>query len=787
MPTGELPSLRMRSVGTRVQRVEDPRLLTGRGRYVADIVRPDALEAAVLRSTQAHARITSIYVSAAAALPGVELVWVGADVAPFGPGIPWRLELEGMKATVQPLLAVDTVRYVGEPVVVVVASSRHVAEDACELIEVEYEPLPAVVDPVRALTHDELANDTLEDNVIHRGARLVGDVDAALADAAVVVSGLYTSGRCAASPMETRGCVAEFDHSTGELTLWSATQIPHFVKTFLAIFLGFPEQDLRVVAPHVGGGFGQKGHMFPEEMLSCLLARQVGRPIRWIEDRQENLLAATHAKVQSHEMAIALTADGEILALTDEIIGDGGAYNSFPWTSLSEVMIGESSITSVYRIPALRTSFVAVATNKCPVGVYRGVGWTAPQVARESLLDKAARQLGLSPFEIRRRNVVPDDGYPYTTVTGHRYGEGSNEASVNALEQALDVEEFRRQQESDRAQGCYRGLGISVFNEMSGIGTQGVFALGFPITTHDTSTVRVEPTGKVVVTTAIVSQGQGHQTTMAQIAADMFGIPVTDISVRAGDTRQNFGVGTWGSRGAVIASGSIMRSAAVLRARIVRMAAQLLEADPADVELVDGFASIVGAPEAQIPFADVVGAIYFAKPLHPEGFDPTMEETRIYDPSEPVFSNGAHGVIVEIDVETGQVTVPTVHAVEDCGTVINPMIVEGQIRGGVVQAIGLALYEELLYDAEGQLLTTTYLDYLVPPLSVAPAVTFTHLETPSAVTPSGAKGMGESTMVSVPAAVLNAVNDALAPLGAHLQHLPATPERILRAIAEAKG
>ena len=781
--TGRLPSLRMRSVGTSVLRSEDPRLLVGRGRFVADLSLPGAVEVAVLRSTEAHARISSIDVSRARELPGVLLVWTGADVAGLGPGIPWRLELEGMKPTVQPLLAADTVRYVGEPVAAVVATSRHVAEDACDLIEVRYEPLPVVVDPVRALAEDALANDTLEDNVIHRGERVIGDPDARFADAAVVVEGRFSSDRCAASPMETRGCVADYDQGGGELTMWSATQIPHFAKAFISIFLGFPEQNVRVVAPDVGGGFGQKAHLYPEELLACLLTRQVGRPVRWIEDRRENLMAGTHAKVQRHDMAMAFGPDGEILALRDDIIGDGGAYNSFPWTSLAEVMVGESSITSVYRIPALRTSFVALATNKCPVGIYRGVGWTAPQTARESLIDTAARRLGLSPFEIRRRNVVPDDAYPYTTATGHVYREGSYRAAIDALERSVDLRAFRDRQRQAREQGRYLGLGISAFNEMTGIGTQGVFALGFPITTHDTSTVRVEPTGKVVVTTAIVSQGQGHQTTMAQVAADSFGIPVADVTVRAGDTRQNFGVGTWGGRGAVIAAGSIMRAAEVLRDRILRMAAQLLEAAPEDVELVDGVAAITGVPDARIPFADVVGAIYFAKPLHPAGFDPTMEATQVYDPSEPVFSNGAHAVTVEVDVETGQVSVEKVHAVEDCGTVINPMIVEGQIRGGVVQSIGLALYEQLVYDDSGQLLTTTYFDYLVPPVSVAPPIEIIHLETPSSVTPSGAKGMGESTMVSVPAAVLNAVNDALAPLGASVTHLPATPERVLAAIA----
>jgi len=782
----EIPPLKPQLIGTRVTRTEDAKLLTGRARYIADIALPDTLAVAILRSPYAHARMASIDTTAAAALPGVRLVWTGADTSPRSSGVAAGHPIEGMKGTVQPVLATDVVHYVGEPVAAVVATSRAVAEDACELIEVDYEELPAVVDAEAAIAGGPMANETVEDNVILRGVHTVGNVDSALEAAAVRVEGRFVSNRCTAAPLETRGCLASHEWTTGQLTLWSSTQIPHLVRAMLAMYLGFPEQHLEVIAPEVGGGFGQKAHLFPEELLVCLLTQELGRPVRWIEDRRENILAATHARGQINTVGIGFDGDGHITAMKARSVGDGGAYNCFPWTQLVEPMAGTGQFTSVYKTPALQTEFVAAVTNKCPVGAYRGIGWTAPQIARESLLDVAARRLSLSPFEIRRRNVVQPEEFPYTAATGLTFLEGSYRETVDSLEAAVDYPTFLERQRRGREEGRYLGLGVSVFNELNGMGSRACFETGFPVTGHDTSSVRVDPTGKVVVTTSVVSQGQGHATTLAQVAADALGLPLSDVVLRAGSTAQTWGLGTWGSRGAVIGAGSILRAAHVVRERIRQVAANLLEAAPDDIVFEAGRVHVAGTPAQGMAFAEVVGAIYFAEPTHPPGFDPALEATCAYDPSHSAFSNGGHAVIVEVDPETGVVSFERIIAVEDCGVMINPAIVEGQIRGGIAQAIGEVLLEDIAYDDRGQVLTSTLMEYLLPTATDVPDIEIIHLETPSAHTPGGIKGMGESAMISAPAAIVNAVNDALVPLGVFLDRYPLSPDRIESAVAAAR-
>ena len=782
MSKTEVPELKAQLIGQSVLRAEDPRFLTGRGRYLADLQVAGALHLAVARSPHAHARVVRVDTSAAIALPGVVAVWTGADTAKLSAGITAGHAIEGMKATTQPILANETVLYAGQGVAAVVATSRALAEDACEVLKIEYEELPAVLDAEQALADSPLANDAVEGNLILRGEHETGDVDAELSRAAVRVKGRFVNNRSAAAPIETRGCIADYDWTTSDLTLWSSTQMPHFFRSMIAIYLGLPEQHLEVIAPDVGGGFGQKSHLFPEEMLVCLLAKELGRPIRWIEDRRENLLTATHAKDQINEMEIGFDEDGRMLGLVHHCIGDGGAYNCFPWTHLVEPMASTGQTTSVYAVPVIRTKYEAVVTNKCPVGAYRGIGWTAGQVARESLIDQAARELNLSPFEIRQRNVVPPDAFPYTAATGLTFHEGSYLETLNALEAAIDYERFKERQERARAEGRYVGLGLSLFNEVNGMGTRACYETGFPVTTHDTSTVRLDPTGKVFVTTSIVSQGQGHKTTLAQVAADVFGVPISDVIVNAGNTNQTYGLGTWGSRGAVIGAGSILRAADVVRERVRETAANLLEAAPEDIVLQNGSVHVAGSPAKAMSLGEVAGAIYFAEPTHPENFDPTLEATATYDPSHTVFSNGGHAVIADVDVGTGLVRLERIVAVEDCGTVINPMIVEGQLRGGVAQAIGQALLEDFVYGDDGQPLSASFMDYLVPTSMEVPDVEVIHLATPSKFTPAGIKGMGESSMISVPAAIVNAVNDALSPLGVHLTRYPLSPDRILTAL-----
>jgi carbon-monoxide dehydrogenase large subunit len=779
-----LPALNPQLVGARVPRVEDPKLLTGRGRYVADITVPGMLHAAFVRSPLAHGKITSVDTAEAKALPGVHLVWTGADVQA---AIPAGLAIEGMKATMQPVIAAEYVRYVGEAVAVIVADSRHVAEDAAALISVEIEQLPAVLDAEAALAGGDIANEDIPDNLIYGRDHATGDADAAFETAAVTVSGKFKSGRTAAVPMETRGVIAEYDWTTEQLTLWSSTQMPHFFRSMVAAFTGMPEHAVEMIAPDVGGGFGQKCHLFPEEIILPLLSRELGRPAKWIEDRIENLLTGTHAKQQMNDMEIAFDGEGKIVGLRQHVVGDGGAYNCFPWTALVEPMAAAGTVTSVYDIENIKTRFDAVLTNKVPIGACRGIGWQAPQIARESLLDQGARKLEMSPFELRKRNVVKPEQFPYTAATGLRFAEGSYLESIQALEGAIDYEEFRSRQARKREQGQYIGLGISVFNEVTGLGTVAAYQTGFPVTSHDTSTVRMEPSGKVTVFTSLTSQGQGHQTTLGQIAADALGVPLEDVVVRAGDTRQAYGFGTWGSRAAVIGGGSILRAAEPIRQKLLLTASHMLEVSEDDLVLANGRIEVKGSPDKGLAVADVAGVIYFASQVRPPNMDPTLESTAAYDPSLEVMANGAHAGIVDVDTETGLVSIERFVAVEDCGTMINPMIVEGQLRGGITQALGAAFLEEMVYDDQGQLLTTTFMDYLVPTASEAPEIEIIHIETPSKVTAGGVKGMGESAMIAAPAALVNAVNDAIEPLGAYLTDVPLTPDRILTAISANNG
>lgn len=783
----EVVTLKKKSIGTSELRKEDTRFLTGRGRYIADLALPGMLHAATLRSPYPHARILSIDITEALAVPGVELVWCGRDVADLCPGIVANMQVEGFQATVQPLIANGVTRFVGEMVAVVVASSRHIAEDALLLIQVEYEELLAVTELAHAMEAPDKANDTLASNLVSRFSRASDDVASIFATSAGVVRGHFSCGRVSACPMETRGAVAQYEWTTQQLTLWTATQMPSFVRTMASMCCGIPEHLIEVRTPDVGGGFGQKAHLHPEELLVCLLSRALGCPVRWIEDRQENFLAATHAKQQRNEMTLAYDQKGHFLALENRSTTDGGAYNNLPWTQLVESHVGNAVILGVYKVPAVREESLAVATNKCPIGAYRGVGFTAGQIARETLIDRVARQLGISPFEIRRRNVVLPQDLPFTNRMGQTHREGSYLETINVLEEMVQYDLFRQRQAEARSRGKYLGLGVSIFNEVTGTGTRTLSFLHTPTTTHDSATVRIDPTGKVTVTTSLASSGQGHETTLGQIAADALGVPASDVVIQSGSTKNTYGFGAFASRGAVIGAGSIGRAASIVRDRIKQLAGHLLEAAADEIVIEDGRVHVAGVPAKGMAFAEVVGAAYFADATHPPGFDATLEATATYDPSDLILANGGHAAIVEIDASTYQARVIDFFAVEDCGTMVNPMIVEGQIRGGIGQAIGQTLLEEVIYDEYGQLVTTTFMDYLIPTTLDVPDIKIRHLETPSPLVPGGIKGMGESAMISAPAAVVAAVNDALAHLGAVIEKVPITPERIFRSIEQASA
>jgi carbon-monoxide dehydrogenase large subunit len=473
--------------------------------------------------------------------------------------------------------------------------------------------------------------------------------------------------------------------------------------------------------------------------------------------------------------------------MRDRAVTDGGAYNVLPWTHLVEGHTGLIVVTDPYKVPALFAQSISLTTNKCPIGAYRGVGFTGPTLAREILLDRAARTLGISPFEIRRRNVINGEDFPYTTRTNLRIREGTFLETVNRLEKMIDYPAFLERQEEARRQGRYLGLGLSIFSETTGVGTRGLNFLDFPITSHDTATVRVEPTGKVTVTTGIVTAGQGHHTTLAQIAADAFGVPVEDVTINMGSTKHAVGFGAVASRSAVFGAGTIGRAAEMIRSKMRLIAGRLLQADPATIEFGAGMIHVRDESARGLPFAAVAGAAYFAEATHPDDFDPSMEATASFDPADVVLANGGHAAIVEIDIETGLVKLEKMFAVEDCGKMINPMIVEGQIRGGMAQAAGMILLEELVYDENGQLVTSTLQDYLLPTALDIPDIEISHLETLSDLVPAGIKGMGESAMISAPAAIAGAVNDALACLGVELNQFPASPQRIFDALRAARA
>ena len=786
MSKSDVAEITPKVIGQSILRKEDATLLTGRGEYVADIILPGMLHAAFVRSPFAHAKITNVDLSAATTIPGVELVWSGTDVKPFCEGLLGTLELDNFTSTLQPLIAVDEVRFVGEIVAVVVATSRRLAEDAAGVVDVDYDELPIVANITEARAAENLANDQVPGNVIHESTRVADNLDEALASAAVTEHGVFHNNRISAAPMETRGCVARHEWTSGLLTFWSSTQMPGLFRTLIATTLQILEQTIEIRNPQVGGGFGQKAHLFPEELIVCILSRDMATPVSWIEDRQEHLLAATHAKDQVNDMTIAFDSDGRILAIKNHSTTDSGAYNNLPWSAAIESTVGTASITGAYKIPLAHAECAEVTTNKCPIGAYRGVGWTAGQTARETLLDRAARKLDLSPFEIRRRNVIGDGDFPYMNAIQLLVREGTFLETVNVLERMVDYDAFRKRQSAARADGKYLGLGVSVFNELSGIGTRALQFIDLPTATHDTSTVRIDPTGTITVTTSLTSQGQGHATTFAQVAADAFGISVDKVVVRADSTANAWGMGAWASRAAVIGAGSIGRAADVVRAKIKQVAGHMLEVSPEDIVLENDEVHVAGVPSKSMAFADVAGAIYFAESAHPPNFDPTLEATATFDPAEIVLANGGHAAIVEVDIETGIVRVEKVFAVEDCGQMINPMIVEGQIRGGVGQAIGSCLLEEIVHDERAQIVSTTYMDYLLPTSMDVPDIEIEHLKTPSDLVPGGIKGMGESAMISAPAAVVGAVNDALACLDICIERFPISPQRVFEALAAAK-
>lgn len=762
-----------------MRRLEDERFLVGSGRYLDDLDLPAMLQAAFVRSPLPHARVVRLDSRAATAVIGVEAVLSAADL----PHVPLvdLLPIEGLAKTPQPALAVDRVRFVGEPVALVVANSRYLAEDGAELVEVEYEPLPHVVDAEAALAAGApLLHPELGTNVLYRGIRGIGDVDAAFRAAARVVTTTLHHNRYLAAPLETRGCAASFLPATGELTFWSSTQSPHLLRRRLALATGIAEARIRVLVPDVGGGFGQKIPIHPEEVAVALAARRLGRPVIWVEDRYESLVAAPQAKEQTIGCQLALGADGELLAIRARLLGDAGAYSYNNASALIEPYLAAGLMPGVYRVRNLETEVLAVVTNKAPVAPYRGVGWTAGHCARELALDEAARELGVDPAELRRRNMVAPHEFPYESCTGMVYDSGSFRESLDRALEIAGYPGFRAEQERARREGRYLGIGISPYVEPTGWGTEGSRQSSWVMASHDTARMTIEPSGEVSIAVGTPSQGQGHATTLAQLAADTLGVAVEDVVVNANDTAAvPVSVsGTRASRTAVVIGGAVLEASRDLRERVLRIAGHLLEADPADLELADGAAVLRDAPSRRVTMREVAEAAYFRPDVRSALAEPDLSVSRFYDPPA-TYSNGCIVCTVEIDARTGLVAVRTAVAVEDCGTIINPLIVDGQIRGAVAQGIGGALLERVVYGEDGQPQAGTLMDYLLPTASEIPPIQIEHCVSPSPLTVGGIKGMGESGLIATPAAVANAVADALGPFGARVERLPLTPELVL--------
>ncbi|MWA02511.1 molybdopterin-dependent oxidoreductase [Actinomadura sp. LD22] len=777
-PATGAPAAAARYAGTRVPRVEDPRLLTGHGTYVDDVVRPGTLHACFVRSPLARARIVGVDAAEALALDGVHAVFTAADLNPDVREQWYTLIGKDVPDTPRPPLAEGEVRFVGDPVAMVVATDRYVAEDAAELVAVDYEPLPPVVDYAAAGESGELVHEGYPGNLAGEfpGAPFE-DVEPVFAEAPVVVRRTIRQQACSQVPIETRGIVAEWSAPSGELTIWAATQSPHEVRLFCSRLLGLPEQRVRVVMRDTGGGFGQKVIPQREDMCVMLAARKVPGPLKWIEDRRENLQSAGMSRHAHADTRIALGSDGAILAAAIDYVEDVGAY-PVPWPVGTSAAVG-MFFPGPYRVPKAAWATSSVFSNTSGRTAYRGP-WQFESLARELLLDAAARKLGLDPAEVRRRNLLRRDELPYTNPCGIPYDDITPLETFEQALEMLDYEAFRREQERARAEGRYIGVGTCTYVEPTSA------AVGLHAT--EGATIRIEPSGKVNVYVSGGSSGNSIETTVVQLTADALGVDIADVSTVQGDTAVTpFGGGAAGSRSGSMTAGAVGETASVLRERIIAIAAHRLEADPGDIELEHGRAGVRGVPESGVTLAEIANAAYFQPETLPPGVPAGLEASGRYRPEHPlVYANATHLCTCEVDIVTGAVKLLRYIVSEDCGPMINPNVVEGQIAGGVVQGIGNALCEHLAYDAEGNPVATTFMDYLLPTAAEIPDIEYGHVETPSPG-PGGYKGVGEGGAIGAPPAVANAVADALAPFGAEITSLPLTPETIVALVRGGDG
>jgi carbon-monoxide dehydrogenase large subunit len=770
-------------IGQPIKRREDPILLTGRGRYVDDIRLPGMVYAGFVRSAYAHGRIISIDMSEAVKHPD----FVGALLPDEAAPLPSWMKYKGLRAVPRFALARGKVRFVGEPMVGVVSKNRYTVDDIVSLVNVEVEPLPAVVDAEAALKPGSpLLYEEWGDNIIMNYSFKAGDVENAFSSADIVVKRRYVNQRYAPTPIEGRGVVADFDTSRGELTVWDSTQFPHVLQTYLSQALNYPENKIRVIAPDVGGGFGPKSSVWPEELATIQLAMKLGRPVKWVETRREHMLMCGHERQQVHYIEAAFRRDGKLLGIKDRVVADIGVYGAF-WTETQPVMVTMAAIPGPYTLAAYEYEVYCVATNKAPYSPHRGFGRPVAAFVMERLMDDAAAMLSLDPAEIRWRNLIPVEAMPYKNIHGIVYDSGNY---PKALEEALKLarySEWRRRQQEALKNGRYIGIGISMYVEYTTPSSERLDkGLGWEVGGYDSATVRVEPEGKVVVLTGTASQGQGHYTVYAQLAAEYLGARMDDVVVYEGDSKTcPYGFGAWASRSTVAVGGAIIRACDALLAKMKRIAGHLLEANPEDIEADESRLYVRDAPEKALTFAEIAKVAWRQPTRLPPDMEPGLEVTSHYEPKAfTTCSYAVHIPIVEVDPETGSFKVLEYHIFDDSGRVLNPLTLYGQIHGALAHGVGGAVYEELFYDESGQLLTSTFADYLIPSAAEMFNPNIEHMETPSPQ-PGGFKGMGEGAAIAAPAALANAVQDALRPFGVTVDQTPLKPEYIRRLVAEA--
>ena len=769
-------------IGSPVKRLEDPRLLTGHGSYVDDRTPPGTLHIAFRRSDQSHARILSIDCSAARKMPGVVAVFTASDLEDLVKPVVATSKMRDYHETPIYPLARHKVRYVGEPVVAIVAESRYLAEDALDGIEIDFESLANVVDPEQAAKPDApLLHEDAGSNVIVKREFLRGDVDLAMAEAPIRVHRRFRFHRKTPMAIEPRAYLAEYDQGRRTLLLHSTSQVPGIIRDVLVELLDLP--GLRVVAPDVGGGFGGKASLYQEEVLVCVLARCLGRPVKWTGDRLEDLASTSQGFDEIVEAELGLDQEGHILALTADVVGDIGAYSIFPWTAGLEPVQVVSFLPGPYRVANYRGRVRAVATSKPPTGPYRGVGRPTSTFVMERLMDMAAKELALDAKEIRLRNFVLPQEFPYKTASGIVWDRSGFSECLESACAAFDYQGQRADQAAARAAGRWVGIGIASYAELTGIGSRISASPGMPINTGtEAAHLRIDSTGAVTASFGVASHGQGLETTLAQVVAEELGASLADITIIHGDSAAvAHGTGTYASRSAVLAGGAATLAARALREKVQRLSAILLGVSSAEVSVANGMAFVPGS-DKKISFRELARAVYSEVGRIPVEARESLEETKLYDPFFGTTTSSTHIARVEIDPQTYVIKVQRYWVAEDCGRIINPLIVDGQVHGAVAQGIGAALFEEMVYDENGQLLTASLVDYLVPSAVEMPSIGVSHLDTESPSTVGGFRGMGEGGTIGAPAAIANAVADAVAHLGITIDELPVTPERLFQLI-----